>query len=114
MKLTLVLFDQLERAGGGLARIELVVAHQQFGLASVQPPASLNSLTASSALRTWSLASARKGPVSGTGKPILIVPVGACARAAGALRMLASTAARHSDAVRAGMRIFMLVSRCCG
>ena len=32
----LVVFDQFERAGGRFARIELVVAHQQFGLASAQ------------------------------------------------------------------------------
>ena len=32
----LVLLDQLQRAGRGLARVELVVAHQQFGLAAVE------------------------------------------------------------------------------
>ena len=35
----LVLLDQLQRAGRGFAGIELVVAHQQFGLAAVEAAA---------------------------------------------------------------------------
>ncbi len=38
-----------------------------------RPPASLNCLTASSAERIWSLASAPNGPVTGVGKPMRIV-----------------------------------------
>jgi hypothetical protein len=73
----MVLLDKLERTGGGLARVELVVADQEFRLATVEPAClvEFGDGKLGSANLVGCLGAVGAGE---TGKPILIVL--SCAR----------------------------------